>query len=154
MKFKSPTDTPVQIVLLSGHSTNIGPEFEEVADIFINEALARGCLPESTVRTPSTAKVEAGAGAQGQNNDPKADYRKAIVTMLDRSEDGDFTGDGLPNNNAVSKLVGFRAVKEDVLEVFREMKAEAEAAEAAEAAKGAGAQGQDTETGAAGAAIE
>ena len=151
MKFKSPTDTPVQVVLLSGHSMNIGPEFEEVADIFINEALARGCLPESTVQAPSTAKVEAGAGAQGQNNDPKADYRKAIVTMLDRSEDGDFTGDGLPNNNAVSKLVGFRAVKEDVLEVFREMKAEAEAAEAA---KGAGAQGQNTETGTAGAAIE
>lgn len=144
MKFKSPTAVPVQVVLLSGHSTNIGPEFEEVADIFINEALARGCLPQKTVHEPSTARVKAGEGAQGQNDDPAADYRKAFISMLERKGtpegEADFTADGTPNTNSVSKLVGFRANKEELLAVWHELVKEADGQPEA---AGEGAQGED-----------
>ena len=131
MKFKTSTGSSLQIILLSGHSIVIGPEFgEHVPDIFVNECLAKGCIADRSIAEPNDAKVQAGAGAEGQE-DQKQAYRKAFVTMLERNEEGDFTNDGFPNTNAVSKLVGFRANKEEMLAEFRQMKIEAEAGEQA-----------------------
>ena len=126
MKFKTSTGSSLQIILLSGHSIVIGPEFGEVPDIFVNECLAKGCIADRSIAEPNDAKVQAGNGAEGQESQQQA-YRKAFVTMLERNEEDDFTNDGFPNTNSVSKLVGFRANKEEMLAEFRQMKIEAEA---------------------------
>lgn len=125
MKFRSPTAEPVTLILGSGHSCNIGPEFEELPDIFVNDTLARGCVADRSIAEGNNAKVQAGPDAVNQDT-PEQSYRKAFVVMLERNEEGDFTADGLPNTNSVSKLVGFRANKEDLLAEFRQMQIEAE----------------------------
>lgn len=126
MKFKTSTGGDLQIILLSGHSIVIGSEFSEVPDIFVNECLAKGCIADRSIAEPNDAKVQAGDSAEGQESQQQA-YRKAFVTMLERNEEDDFTNDGFPNTNSVSKLVGFRANKEEMLAEFRQMQIEAEA---------------------------
>lgn len=139
MKFKTSTGGELHIILLSGHSIVIGPDFGEVPDIFVNEALARGCIADRSIAEPNKTVVKAGAGAQGQEDQQQA-YRKAFITMLERNEEGDFTNDNLPNTNAVSKLAGFRANKEEMLAEFRQMQIEAADA------KPAGSDGEGADT--------
>lgn len=132
MKFRAPTAEPVHIALLSGHSAIVGPEWRELPPIFHAEALARRCeVDKGGVIAPKDVPVQPSDEAQNQVADVDQHYRKAIEQMLERSEEGDFTNDDLPNINVVSSLCGFRAVKEDVLRVFRDMVAEAQAEKAA-----------------------
>lgn len=44
MLLKSPTDDPIQVVLLSGHSIVIGPDAREVHERFISPAIAAGAV--------------------------------------------------------------------------------------------------------------
>lgn len=132
MKFRAPTDEAVHIALLSGHSAIVTREWRELDPIFQAEALARRCeVDKGGVIAPKDVPVKAGDSAQNQVADVDQHYRNAIEQMLERNDDGDFTNDELPNIKVVSSLVGFRAVKEDVLRVFRDMVAEAQAEKAA-----------------------
>jgi len=129
MRFRNPEvgSPPIRVPLLSGHVALIGNEWRELPEIFHVEAVRRGAEREdrADIPYPQAVQVQAGPDAMSQTVGEDAHYRQAITAMLIRSVDGDFTGDGLPNTNVVSKLCGFRAVKEDVLRVFRAMKAEA-----------------------------
>lgn len=131
MKFKTSSGQPMQIILLSGHSVVIPGEFGEdpINPIFINEALARGCIADEREAAPNTVKVQAGSAAMNQVASPEAAYRAAFIDMLGRkgtaAGDNDFTADGTPNTNSVSKLVGFRANKEELLAEWHKLAAEA-----------------------------
>lgn len=128
MQFRSPTSAPISIVLLSGHSAVVGPEWRDLPELFHHDAVRLGCERTDQAPIPAKTQVEAGDESLGRDDGShEAAYRQALTTMLDRDEEGDFTADALPNTNVVSGLCGFRARKEDVLRVFREMKDEAAA---------------------------
>lgn len=55
MLLKSPTDDPIQIVLLSGHSIVIGPDAREVHERFISPAIAAGAVGFETPTKPVKA---------------------------------------------------------------------------------------------------
>ncbi len=127
MKFRAPTDEPIHLALLSGHSAIVTRAWRELPDIFHDEALARRCECDKRVTAPKGAKVQNGPNAINQTPDVDDLYREALAKMLVREVEGDFNGDGQPSIEAVSELAGFVATKEDVLRVFRAMEAEAAA---------------------------
>ena len=126
MQFRSPTDEPIRIALLSGHTASVGPQWRELPEVFHHAAMTHGCERDDNHVVPEQKPVEAGKDAMHQTVDIDAKYRAALITMISRSQEGDFTAASLPNINTVSSLVGFAATKADVLRVFREMKEEAE----------------------------
>lgn len=126
MRFRSPTDEPIRIALLSGHTAIVGPDWRELEPIFHRDAVANGCEREHAGAVPRTVAVQPSVAAAAKVESPEESYRRALTTMIQRDVEKDFTADSLPNINAVSKLCGFAARKEDVLRVFRQMKDEAE----------------------------
>ena len=124
MRFRSPTDEPKRVALKSGHTAIIGPEWRELPELFHYQAMQEGCLRDDNLVVPVQAEVKAGEGASNQTVDYNTAYRQALITMITREEPADFTAASLPNINVVSKLCGFSAKKEDVLEVFRQLKEE------------------------------
>src|SRR5690606_6620831 len=102
-----------------------GTEWQELPPLFHVPAMQAGCLRDDTTVAPVETKPEAGPDAIHRTTDPDTVYRNVLTTMLERNQDGDFTKDALPNINVVAKLAGFTPRKEDVLRVFRQMKAEA-----------------------------
>jgi len=127
MNFRSPTDAPVHLALLTGHTAVVTREWAPLDPIFHAKAFERRCECDAReVLAPKDIPVEAAEVSSGRYASIDDHYREALRTMLERSEEGDFTNDGLPNIKAVSKVVGFGAVKEDVLRVYREMVAEVE----------------------------
>lgn len=127
MRFRSRTDEPVRLALLSGHTAVVGRDWRELPPIFHADAYKAGCQAEDSAAVEETT-VKPGPDAGNQVVDHDTAYRNALTTMVTRSEEGDFTAASLPNINVVSKLCGFTARKEDVLRVFRQMKEEADAA--------------------------
>lgn len=131
MLFRSPTNKPIRIALTSGHTATVGPEWRELPVLFHHHAMTSGCERSDNSVVPELTEVEPGPDAMNRVVDHDTAYRNALTAMIERDEEGDFTRDSLPNTNAVSKLCGFSARKEDVLRVFRAMKDEALAEPAA-----------------------
>lgn len=125
MKFRSPTGANLRIAIDTGHCAIIGADWRELPEILHLAALSAGC--ECDQERMSARKVEPESTREAAARPATHDdvYRRALATMLERSEDGDFKADGSPNLNVVSKVAGMSARKEDVLRVFRAMKAEA-----------------------------
>lgn len=111
MRLKSPTNEPISFGTSngSGHSMVLGPEGDDVPQMFIQSAFAAGAIP-------------AEADADEFVSAPKATFEKtdqeliknAIKTMLERNDEGDFTAGGLPNRKKLSALVGMNVTAEDV----------------------------------------
>lgn len=111
MRLKSPTNEPISFGTSngSGHSMVLGPEGDDVPQMFIQSAFAAGAIP-------------AEADADEFISAPKATFEKtdqeliqnAIKTMLERNEEGDFTGAGMPNRKKLSALVGLNVTAEDL----------------------------------------
>lgn len=134
MRFRSPTAKPIRVALTNGHVAIIKNQWRELPETLHEAAVQAGAEREGQGKPPVRKPIVAAANAMGRVTDYDTAYREALTTMISRDVKGDFTKDSLPNVAAVSKLCGFAAVKEDVLRVFREMKAEAdvEGADAAE----------------------
>jgi hypothetical protein len=126
MKFRSPTDEPVQIRLLTGHTATVTREWQPLDEIFHAAAFEKRCeVDKGGVITPKDVQVQAAENSDGKFAEADDHYRAALTIMLERSEEGDFTQDGLPNLKALTKVIGFTAVREDAYRVYREMVAEA-----------------------------
>jgi hypothetical protein len=117
MLMKSPTENPISFGLPSGsgHCMVLGPEGEDVPQMFVSAAFAAGALPADEKAsefvgglppdTPSTSNmglIEAG-----------------IKTMLEREEPGDFTAAGLPDRRRLSKVVGLNVSSADAVTAWR-----------------------------------
>lgn len=127
MKFRSPTAEPVFLALHTGHTAVVTREWAPLDPIFHTSAFEKRCeCDKEGVIAPTDVPVQGAAVSDSRFASIDDHYRVALKTMLERSEEGDFTADGLPNIKAVSKVCGFGAVKEDVLRVYRDMVAEAE----------------------------
>jgi hypothetical protein len=82
--------------------------------MFHREAIARGCRLQGTGDEESLPIGET----------PKqrsALIAEAIQTMLDGSDEGDFTSDGKPNLIALNKRVGFNVTREERDAVWHEV---------------------------------
>jgi len=99
MKFKSPTETPVYLGLLSGHTLVIGPTLVEEPQQFHRMAVAEGCIPEGMASMPP-AEDHAAATKQGL-------IVTAIKKMVAAQKKGDFNNDGRPDVSRLSAHVGF-----------------------------------------------
>lgn len=128
MKFRAPTETPIRVALLSGHTAIITDEWRELDPIFHRDALAKGAQCDASEIRNEDVKVQSSPEGAAKVTDAESEIRKVIIQMLGREEDGDFVAStGLPNLKTVEKLVGFRVDKEQVYAVFRAMKDEASA---------------------------
>lgn len=127
-KYRSPDGEDIRVVTDTGHIAIVGAEFRELPAIYHHAAINAGCecdaLGVSNTRTKPQASPQANKGL-----DVDEQITRALKTMLEREEDGDFTGNGDPNLNAVAKLVGFKVARKQVQPIFTALKEEAEGEE-------------------------
>lgn len=113
MKFRSPTDQPLQIGLTSGHTVVITPEGNDVAAMFRREAIARGAVPVGIPGAEETLAALNGTADAPAADRPQA-IQAALQAMLDGGEEGDFTGEGKPNLVKLKSRLGFAVTREEV----------------------------------------
>lgn len=114
MKFKSPSEEPMHVALISGHSIVIEPEGTEVPAIFQKEAIARGAMPVG---------IEEAAPLEGQKFDRAQVIKDAINQMLDSADEESFTNDGKPDLRKLRGIVGFTVSREEADKLFAEVTA-------------------------------
>lgn len=103
MKFKAPGLSAVVVSLKSGHTFAIKPEGSDVPEQFRAAAIAAGCT-----------SVALGKPKKGDQAPTKSDLLVAAIDkMLDTDDEGAFDGDGKPNLEALSKVVGFNVSREE-----------------------------------------
>lgn len=120
MKFKSPTDQPVYIALLSGHSAVIGEDWRDLPLFMHREALAAGCITDNMDAETIAAKVDDAAP-----NDSDHDILvRTIKAMMDNPADGDFTNADLPNLKHLSAKVGWTVSKEGMMQAVHAIASE------------------------------
>lgn len=127
MKFRSPGNEPMHISLTSGHTLVIPPEGVEVPDMFRREAIARGAEPLASDGSVVAAASKNDDGATGKST---ADNRKDLIkealrTMLNGSNEEDFTAAGTPNLKRLQAVAGFQVSRADADAAWAEVQAEA-----------------------------
>ncbi len=127
MKFRSPGDEPLHISLTSGHTLVIPAEGVEVPDMFRREAIARGAEPLASDGSVVAAASKNDDGATGKST---ADNRKDLIkealrTMLNGSNEEDFTAAGTPNLKRLQAVAGFQVSRADADAAWAEVQAEA-----------------------------
>lgn len=126
MKFRSPGDEPMHISLTSGHTLVIPAEGVEVPDMFRREAIARGAEPLASDGSVVAAASKNDDGATGKST---ADNRKDLIkealrTMLNGSNEEDFTAAGTPNLKRLQAVAGFQVSRADADAAWAEVVAE------------------------------
>lgn len=117
LMFRSSTDKPVRVALLTGHVAVIGPEERELEPRFHAGALAAGCITNEMQTLPGKDELA----------EPKPDasdddlIRGALEAMLEGNEPGHFTASGHPDLRAVRKLGGKNFSKDAILSVWSAM---------------------------------
>ena len=110
-RFCSPTETPLHVALISGHTAVITPEGTELAPIFHREAIARGAVLAD--------------GATAEDNTQMLNrqivLRQTIQAMVAGGDKDDFTGDGKPNLVRLKAKTGFPVTREEADAVFAEL---------------------------------
>ena len=129
MQFRSPNGEPIKLISTSGHSAIVGAQWRPLPQILHREALSRGCECDQTKFRAVDPVPQASPEAVSTIVDHAGAYRQALETMLGREEEADFTNAGLPDTRQVSKLCGFQARKEDVLQVWHAIVQESTPAE-------------------------
>lgn len=105
MRFKSPTETPIQIGLTSGHTCSIGPDYVEVDKRFHRQAVAEGAIPEGLEQSTAPSNT-----AQASKSEL---IEAAIRAMIDNPKEGDFTADGKPAVPKLSERIGFTLSRDE-----------------------------------------
>lgn len=109
MKFRSPSDEPIHVGLLTGHTALITPDGVELPLMFHKEASARGAIAFD--EGPASSVVESTV-------DRQAAISAVIKAMLDGSDADDFTADGKPNLTKVKARAGFAVTREEADAAF------------------------------------
>jgi len=127
MKFRSPGDEPLHISLTSGHTLVIPAEGVEVPDMFRREAIARGAEPMASDGSVVAAvpKNDDGAAAKSTADNRKDLIKEALRTMLNGSNEEDFTAAGTPNLKRLQAVAGFQVSRADADAAWAEVQAEA-----------------------------
>lgn len=127
MQYRHPTGA--RLALTSGHVTRVGPEWKELDPMFHAAALNERCeVDQSIIPAIADAPLTAPSPQAVVSTDEFTVIRRALETMIERDEDGDFTPNTqLPSIKVLEKLTGTQVSKSEVYRIYREMKAEAEA---------------------------
>jgi hypothetical protein len=120
VKFKSPSDTPVYVALLSGHCATVGPEWRELPFNLHRRALEEGCITDNM--------DEESIAALTQSAVPQPDRHQLLVgtikAMMDDPQPGEFTGAGLPNLKVLCKKAGWNVSREEMMQAVHAIGAE------------------------------
>lgn len=120
MQFKSPTDKPIYVSILSGHTAIIGSEYRDLPLILHRKALEEGCITDTMDQATIDAKFEASKPAP-ENKQILVDI---IKEMMANPKDGDFTGADLPNRKTLSALAGWSVSKEEMMQAVHAISVE------------------------------
>ena len=123
MKFKSPTETPIHICLLSGHSAVIGNEWRELPPILHRKALEEGCISDNMDAESIAVRVEA-AKPEQSNNEILVGIIKG---MMANPQPSDFTAADLPNLKRLSGVAGWTVTREEMMQAVHAIGAEDDA---------------------------
>ncbi len=124
LRMKSPGSEPVRVALTSGHVILIGPEGREVEARFVREALVNGAIPEG-VDPALLQHAEPAVKTPLSDLDRDEQIREVLRQML-ADRDGkpgsdEFTANGLPSVPAVTKRLGWKAMREDVYRLWQDV---------------------------------
>lgn len=112
MKFSSGTEEDLHLGLTTGHTCVVTAAGNEIDNMFIKEALARGALPEGTTAdSASTAPAF----------DRELVIGTAIEEMIAEANEGDFIGNGTPNLTKLNARVGFQVSRSEADAIFAEV---------------------------------
>lgn len=131
MRYRHPLRR-VRLALTSGHVAFVDSNWVELADRFQQAAVLAGCEIEQNIIPATVVDVPAPSPAAVVNVDDESVIRRALIKLIERNEDGDFTKTNLPNIGSLEKIAGVQVNKGEAYRIFRELKAEA--AEATESA--------------------
>ena len=87
----------------------LGQEGAEVPQMFLQSAFAAGAVPEDSIAEEFVA-----APVKNVEKTSQELIQAGIKTMLERSEESDFTASGMPNRKKLAQLVGLNVTAEDV----------------------------------------
>lgn len=133
MRYRHP-QRRIRLALTSGHVAYVDTDWTPLDDRFQQEAVLKGCEVEQNI-IPVVAKQEPAASEDAfVNTDEESILRRALIALIERNEEGDFTTTGLPNIRALEKIAGTQVNKGEAYRIFREMKNEAITAESGEGA--------------------
>lgn len=127
--FRAPDGETIRVSLLEGgHTAIITDQWRELDARFHRAALAQGAIravPAGAAEDPAPPPPP----HEGQTNEPTHEglVRRALIQMLERSQDGDFTGAGLPDLRIVRGLAGINADRDLIYGVWAKLKTEADA---------------------------
>ena len=116
MRLKSKDKNPISFGLPSGHAMVLGPEGEDVPQMFIQAAFAAGAVPADAVAEDFLAAPKAAPSKENLEM-----IQDAIKVMLERNVEDDFTASGMPNRKALSKLAGFNVSAEDAAIAWKDV---------------------------------
>lgn len=111
----------VRVALITGHTIVITEEPCEVPAVFQIEARKLGAV---FCKDGDTATKVEPPVAPNATSDETDRIKAALILMLERNEEDDFTGAGQPNLRSVRALCGFNAERDDVYNVFAALKEE------------------------------
>lgn len=135
MKYRSPTGEDIRVTSTTGHVAIVGADWRELPRIYHQAAIREGCEVDQGV-IPNDSKAAKVQGAGPQSQPPEAVIERALKTMLERDQAGDFTADDQPNLKVLGKLAGFTVTRDQVTPIYQKL-----VEETGEDGEGAGAAG-------------
>lgn len=124
MKYRSPTGEDIRVTATTGHVAIVGAEWRELPRVYHQAAIRDGCEVDQGVIPNDRRATVQGAGPQHQ--EPEAVIERALKTMLERDQAGDFTNDDQPNLKVLGKLAGFAVTRDQVTPIYQKLLDESE----------------------------
>lgn len=121
VKFRSPTEKPIHVAILSGHAATIGPKWRDLPKILHKAAIGEGAISSNMTQEAIDAVIEGASGALDQDKAVK----DALVVMLEEKDEPDnFTESGVPNIDVLSTRCGFNVERAQMLRVWKALQDE------------------------------
>lgn len=108
MKFKSLTNEPVRISMISGHITIVGTEFAELHERFHKDAYSLGCISEDMLKSAAAEAIPAKMAETLVRTHTKAQrIAETIGNWVEDNKLSNFSNStGKPNANLLSDALG------------------------------------------------
>ena len=126
MRFRH--ETGVRLALLSGPIVWVGTDWTELPPNFQEAAMKAGCQIDGNEISAIQQEPEQPKATILVADEVRQIIRTTLIRMIERNADGDFTAAGLPNLKTLLRESGVPCEKEVALNIYEELRREAEAA--------------------------
>jgi hypothetical protein len=117
MKFRSPTNEPIQVSTLFGHTASVSHEWRELPSNLHAKALEAGCECDALSNEANNVQH-----APPRESELPVDRVRVVLAAIKRDpKEGDLTASGVPNLNTLSKTVGHTVNRDDVMKIWAEL---------------------------------